>query len=112
MFGSLPVAIGQPIRIVNVPHMTAKIRHDSRHYGISVFIAMIVFCGLTPFCRDDLLSALSSFCMYNLLYALSFFYMDSLYFTFTLRITAVLYKQPTLHVPSGLSPCYMTSLLL
>jgi len=41
---------------------------------------------------------------------ISAFYMDSLYFTLTLRITAVLYKYPTLLIPSALFPCYMTSL--
>ena len=66
----------------------------------------------TPFCMDNLLSALSSFCKHNLLYALSAFYMDSLYFTFTLRTAAVLCKHPTLHIPSALSPCYMTNLLV
>jgi len=35
--------------------------------------------------------------------------MDSVYITFTLRITTVFYKHPTLHKPSELSPCYTTS---
>jgi len=61
---------------------------------------------------NELLSALSSFCMHNLLYALSAFYMDSPYFTFTLRITAVLYKHATLHIPSTLTPCTMISLMV
>jgi len=67
---------------------------------------------LTPFYMDVLLSVLSPFYMCNILYALSAFYMDSLYFTFTLRITAVLYIQPKLHIPSAKSTCYMTSLMV
>jgi len=50
--------------------------------------------------------------MHILLYALTAFYMDSLYFTFTLRIAAVLYEHPALHIPSALSQCYMTSLMV
>ena len=40
-----PVAIGQPIRIVNVPHVTVIIRHNCRLYHIPVFIAIIAFSG-------------------------------------------------------------------
>ena len=60
----------------------------------------------------DLFYALTLFSMQNLIYALTAIYMDILYFTFNLRITAVLYKHPTLHVPSDLSSCYMTSLMV
>ena len=34
----------------------------------------------------------------------------SLYFTFTLRIAAVMYKHPILHLPSYLSPSYLTTI--
>jgi len=39
------VATGQPIRIVNVPHVTVIIRHNSRVYRIPVLIAIIAFPG-------------------------------------------------------------------
>jgi len=66
---------------------------------------------LTPFYIDGVLSELSSFCMHNLFYAYLHHYIDSLYFTFKLRITAVLYKYHTLHLPSVLALCYMTTLI-
>jgi len=49
LFCSLPcstagrVAIGQPSYIVNMPHLTVIIRHNSRLYRVPVFIAIIAF---------------------------------------------------------------------
>ena len=39
------VAIGQPIRIVNVLHATVIIHHNCRLHRIPVFIAIIAFSG-------------------------------------------------------------------
>ena len=39
------VAIGHPICIINMPHLTVIIRHDCRLYLVPVFIAIIAFSG-------------------------------------------------------------------
>ena len=39
------VAIGRPICIINMPHVTVIIRHICRLYRVAVFIAIIAFSG-------------------------------------------------------------------
>jgi len=99
--------------IISILYAQRILYHYSLHYCLFHYYPTVHLPSiLTPFYMDNLLSALSSFCVHNLLYALSTCYMDSLYFTFTLRINAVLYKHPTLHISSALSPWYMISLMV
>ena len=41
------VAIGHPICIINLPHLTVIIRHNCRLYRIAVFTGIIAFSGWT-----------------------------------------------------------------
>ena len=51
------VAIGQPIQIVNVPHVTVIICHNCRLYRIPMFIAIIAFSGwIVNVCQEAYVS--------------------------------------------------------
>jgi len=53
MFAAGRVAIGQPIRIVNILHVTIIIRHNCQLHHIPVFIVNIAFSGwIVSVCQE------------------------------------------------------------
>jgi hypothetical protein len=61
------VAIGHPICIVNVPHVTVIIRHNCCFYRIPVFVAIIAFSGwIVNVCQEAYVSPRFSLSVWGL----------------------------------------------